>query len=128
MSALVIWMTTEEARLFHIDTDRINVERVHYHGPQHHDEVLGKNHPIHQTDEERFYRQLIENLKTDPTEKWLLMGPSFGALHFSCFLQRHFPEFHKRIIGLEKVDKMPDSEILSMGRKFLQKYYLYHTA
>jgi hypothetical protein len=32
----------------------------------------------------------------------------------------------RHIIGIEKVDKMPDSEILTVGRRFLQKYYLYN--
>ncbi len=56
------------------------------------------------------------------------MGPSLGAKHFAAYLEKSHPDLYKCIITVEKVDKMPDSEILSIGRKFLQKYYLFHSA
>ena len=126
MSALIIWMDTVEAKLFEIDKDSIKAEKVLFQGPEHPKEVLGKNHEKNQTDEEVFYRQLFQKIKTKKANKILLMGPSLGATHFVGFLERTSPEMFSRVIGSEKVDKMPDSEILSVGRKFLQRYYLYN--
>lgn len=126
MAALIIWMDTVEAKLFEIDQDSIKVEKVLYHGHLHHKEVMGKNHKKNQTDEEAFYRQLLEAIKLKKVGKILLMGPSLGATHFFHFLDRTSPDVFNRVIGAEKVDKMPDSEILSVGRQHLQRYYLYH--
>ncbi len=126
MSALLVWMDQQEAKLFEIENDRINVKKICFEGPEHPPETLGRNHPRHQTDEQRFYSQLAKKMTKIKSKNWLLMGPSFGASHFLTYLEHSFPELFNRVIGFEKVDKMPDSEILSTGRKYLQRYYLYH--
>lgn len=126
MCALLIWMNTEEAKLFYVEAESINVEKMKYHGHEHHPETLGKNHPKDQTDEQKFYRQLSEQLNQKHFKKILLMGPSLGPSHFCSYLEKSYPEIYEKVIGVEKVDRMPDSEILSVGRKFLQKYYLYN--
>ena len=126
MSALIIWIDSVEAKLFEIEKDSIKAERVLFHGPTHQKEVMGKNHNRNDSDEEVFYIQLLEKLKTKDAKQILLMGPSLGATHFNTFLARTATEIFQRVIGTEKVDRMPDSEILSVGRKHLQKYYLYH--
>lgn len=126
MSALLIWMTKQEAKLFHVESERINVEKFQYSGPHHDNETHGKNHTQGQTDEDRFFHQLAQSLKHVKSRTWVMMGPSLGATHFAKFLEKHHPDLYERVIGVEKVDKMPDSEILSAGRKFLQHYYLYN--
>lgn len=126
MSALLVWMDSHEAKLFYVEADGIHVEKVAYHGPRHHPETLGRNHTKDQTDETVFFRQLAEKLKTVKSSKWLLMGPGMAAPHFSFYLETQHKELFKKVIGMEKVDKMPDSEILSVGRNYLQKYYLYN--
>lgn len=126
MSALLIWMTKQEAKLFHVESERINFEKVQYSGHHHAPESHGKNHSQDQTDENRFFQQLAHALQHVKSKTWLMMGPSLGATHFAKFLEKHYPELHQKVIGVEKVDKMPDSEILSAGRKFLQRYYLFN--
>jgi stalled ribosome rescue protein Dom34 len=125
MSAILVWVHTEHAKLFHLKPNSIHVETVRFQGPHHPTELQGKNHPKDQTDEESFYRQLAKNLAQKEEAKWLLMGPGLAAKHFFRFLETHHPLFSARVIGIERVDQMPDSEILSMGRQFLQQYYLY---
>ncbi len=126
MSALIIWIDSVEAKLFEIEKDSIKAERLLFHGPSHHKEVMEENHNKHDSDEEVFFRQLLEKLKPKDAKQILLMGPSLAATHFKVFLARAATEIFHRVIGTEKVDRMPDSEILSVGRKHLQKYYLYH--
>jgi stalled ribosome rescue protein Dom34 len=128
MSALLIWMTKQEAKLFYVEAESINYEKFQFSGPQHPTETLGVNHSKTESDEERFFHQLAQKLKTVKARTWLLMGPSLGATHFKHFLEKHHSELSAKVIGVEKVDKMPDSEILSVGRKFLQHHYLYHPA
>ncbi len=126
MAALIIWMTSDEARLFHVDANSIQVEKLHYHGVRHPDETLGKNHPRTQTDEEKFFSQLTEKMKESPFETMLLMGPSYGPVNFVSYLERHASQFLRKMIGVERVDKMLDSEILTIGRKYLHRHYLYN--
>jgi hypothetical protein len=84
------------------------------------------NHPQHQTDSEVFFRQLTDVLSQKEPAKWLLLGPSLGPKHFFRHLEKHHPEFASYVIGVERVEQMPDSDILSVGRQFLHNYYLYH--
>lgn len=126
MCSVLIWMSSEEAKLFYVEAESISVEKLKYHGHKHHAEKLGKNHPKNQTDEQTFYKQLAEKLNDIKFKRVLLMGPSQGPIHFSTYLEKSHPEIFSKVIGVEKVDHMPDSEILSAGRKYLQKYYLYN--
>jgi hypothetical protein len=128
MSALLIWMNSHEAKIFHLMPNTIHLETVKFHGPRHSDETLGKNHPKNQTDEEVFFRQLIAALEKSSASKWLLMGPSMGPKHFYQFLKTHHLLQSRKVIGVEKVDQMPDSEILSVGRSYLHHYYMFQGA
>lgn len=126
MSAVLIWINTHEAKLFHLRPNSIHVQTVKYTGPRHPVEVLGKNHPQHQTDERTFFRKLVKVLQKDLPSKMLLMGPGLGPKQFLRHLESHHDDLKHKVIGVEKVDQMPDSEILSIGRQFLQQYYLYN--
>lgn len=128
MSALIIWLNSQEAKLFHLLPQSIHVEKVSYRGHLHPVESLGRNHPKDQTDEEAFYRQLADKLGKEPFTKLLLMGPGVGVRHFQRHLEDHHPQLNQKVIGVEKVDQMPDSEILSVGRNYLHKYYLFQGA
>lgn len=126
MCSILVWMSSEEAKLFYVEAESISVERISYKGPKHPAEKLGKNHPKNQTDEQTIYRQLVEKFKSVEFKRILLMGPSLGPKHFCTYLEEAHSEIFAKVIGVEKVDHMPDSDILTVGRKYLQKYYLYH--
>jgi stalled ribosome rescue protein Dom34 len=126
MSAILVWVHQDQAKLFHLKANSIHVESVQYKGPKHPIETHGKNHPQNQTDSEAFFRQLTDVLSQKGQAKWLIMGPSLGPQHFFRHLENHHPNLAAYVIGVERVARMPDSEILSVGRQFLHNYYLYH--
>ena len=128
MAALIVWMNKNEAKLFTVDANSIDADKVQYHGNHHPHETLGKNHPQNQTDEVRFFAQLIEKIRSKKFDLMLIMGPSLGGVHFATYLEKSAPDVLKKLIGVERVDQMPDSEILSIGRKYLQRHYLYNPA
>ena len=128
MSAILVWVQSDHAKLFHLKPKSIHVETVHYKGAQHPVEKEGKNHPKNQTDAETFYRQLSKVILQKESAKLLLMGPSLAQQHFFRHLQAHHEPLASQVIGVERVDQMPDSEILSVGRQFLHKYYLFQSA
>ncbi len=116
MSAILVWVHSDEAKLFHLKPNSIHVETVQFKGP---------SHPDAHTDEDLFYRQLAKKLSQKDEAKLLVMGPSLAPKHFFRFLEIHHPLMAGRVIGVERMEKMPDSEILSMGRQMLHQYYLY---
>jgi hypothetical protein len=124
MCSILIWMDSVEAKLFYVEAESIRVEKVKFHGHVHPTETLGKNHPQDQTDQQVFFKQLIKKLEGESFKRLFLMGPSLGATHFYSYLGKGHLDIFTKVIGLEKVGKMPDSEILSVGQKYLQKYYL----
>ncbi len=128
MAVALIWMDSKEAKIFQLDKDRILVEKLAYHGHEHHPESLGKNHPKSQTDEDVFFRQLADKLNQDKFAKILLMGPGGAVKHFEKHLKVHQHLLAETVVGVEKVDRLPDSEILTVGRQFMHKYYLYQGA
>ncbi len=103
MSALLVWLNEQEVRLFFIETEMINVKKLPYDN-----------------------QQLVDEIKIKPLKQILLMGPGQEPMQFSLFLAKSYPDVYGKIIGVEKVNKMPDSEILSTGSRILQKYYLYN--
>lgn len=127
MSALLIWTSPNEAKLFHVDANSIHVEKIVYKSSLHPSEVSGRIASFDQFAELEFFKILVEKLKSVGSEKWLLMGPDQTPVRFKQYLVDHCSEMFQKLIGLEKVDQMPDSEILSVGRMHLQRYYLFHS-
>lgn len=124
MGIAMIWMDSAEAKVFQIDSDRIHVEKVVYTGP-HSSEHSGRGRRKSQTDEELFFRQLAQRIAPMSYSKLLLMGPGLSVKHFSEFIKSHQPVIAEKIVGVEKVDRLPDSEILTLGRNIFHKYYLF---
>ena len=109
MSALLIWINMTEALLFQVETNGIAVEKVQ------------------QTSSElSIYELVLQKMKTKKFKVLLLMGPQLGGVQFAEYLERAAPEIVRKLIGVQQVDPMPESEILSVGQKYLQRYYLYN--
>lgn len=115
MSAIFIWIHGNHAKLFHVQSKGIHVETIRYLGPPPLAESL---------DSEVFFRQLVDVLGQKQSTQWLLIGPDQSHQNFFHYLEKYHPKMSAHVIGIEKVEPMPDSEILSLGRKFLNDYYL----
>lgn len=113
MAITLVWMDSREAKIFHIESERIHAETFRFH-----EESNGEA-------EHHRFKALSEKINRNHFDRLLLMGPGVGPGHFEKYLVQHFSGVGEKIIGVEKVDHMPDSEILAAGRKFLHKYYLY---
>jgi hypothetical protein len=125
MSAILIWVHSQEAKLFHLKAKSIHVETVPFKIPKHFIEnSAGLALPYSPDGEEKFFRHLVKNLKKKEPARWLIMGPTQLAPHFHRFLLNHHADLAVNVIGVERVETMPDSEILSKGRQILHHYYL----
>lgn len=124
MSALLIWMNSQEAKVFHLQPTTIHVERILFQGPHPGAESSGGSASGTPLDMHSRYGSLAEALHKSAANQFLLMGPSPGPRYFDKFLRDRHPLLSSKVIGVEKVDEMPDSEILSVGRSYLHHYYL----
>jgi stalled ribosome rescue protein Dom34 len=124
MSALILWIDERQVKLFHLKPNAINVEHFKCRNISPVVEPSAGTGRSKKTDDQLFYKQLIQKLEKNSPMKWLLMGPSSGPKLFLQYLNENRPDLSQRVIGVEKVDPMPDSELLSVGRIFLHHYYM----
>ena len=91
MKHAVVWIDQKEARIFEVDSEKIEEAIVHSPGPHIHrhaneEDLRVRNHP---DDEPRFFGAVAQALKDHG--QVLLVGPSMTKLHFLRYLQRHDP-------------------------------------
>lgn len=126
MSSLVLWLDTQQAKMFFVSPSGIDRRELHAHGPIHPPETLGRNHTVEEKDETRFFHELAESLRHAETrDGWFLLGPGVGRLHFQAHLTAHHPELSKKILGSEKMDAAGDAEILGRARTFFHRHNLF---
>lgn len=121
MSALVIWLDTKEVKFYRLTPNGVIQDNLIYDGPRHEAEVHGRNHPISQTDEERFYHQVAEYLEREEATEWLLLGPGLGKDHFFNHVQSHHPQIRNRFVSIEKADQLSDQDVIARGRSFFRQ-------
>ncbi|MGZ3775758.1 MAG: hypothetical protein ACXVCY_14450 [Pseudobdellovibrionaceae bacterium] len=117
MSALILWLDKEQAKLFQLDVDGVAKSNLHFHGHKH-----GEH-----TDEEKFYHQLCQHLNGVESDKWLIVGPGVGREHFLHHLERHHPNLKSKIVGSEKMEVLTDNQIVAEGKKFFHHLNLFES-
>ncbi|MGZ3768848.1 MAG: hypothetical protein ACXVCP_05085 [Bdellovibrio sp.] len=120
MSALILWLDKEQAKLFNLNVDGVVKSSFHYHGQKHPVETLGKNHTIEQSDEEKFYHQLCEHLENVEASKWYVVGPGLARDHFLNHVEKHHNHFKQRVVGSDKMEALTDNQIIQEGVKFFR--------
>lgn len=120
MSALIVWLDKEQAKLFQLNADGVQKSNLHYHGHKHPVETLGKNHPIEQSDEEKFYHQLCGYLENMESSRWYIVGPGLAREHFLGHIDRHHPNLKNKIVGSDKMEALTDNQIIQEGAKFFK--------
>lgn len=125
MSALIIWLNTQEAKLFHLLPTGVKTEKINLHKKAHHAEVHGKNHSREESDEGRFYHHLCEALEKDTSTEWLVAGPGQGRKNFVSHLLKHHPKLKNRIAGEQTMDALTDNQIVAEGRKFFKHSHMF---
>lgn len=125
MSSLILWIDTQHANIYHFLPSGMQKENLNYEGVLHPVETAGANHPIHQTDEERFYHQVCKKLEKIPANEWLVMGSGPGPDHFINHLESHHPHFAKRVLNIQKVPKMTEAQLIDYGMAFFKHAHVF---
>lgn len=122
MSACVIWLDSEHAKIFKISASGVEPSHLDHH-TIHPD---GRHHDAHKHDaEEKFFQELTK--KIGSTEELLIFGAGVAKNHLKTYIEKHNANLAKHIVGVETLDRMSDNQILEASRKFLKKHHMFHS-
>ena len=118
MSACVIWMDSEHAKIFNISASGVEKKTV----DQHTVNPIGARHDNHKHNaEEAFFHKVAEQVGMP--EELLVMGAGMAKTHFKSHLEKHHHEqLFNKVVGVETLDSVSDNQILEASRKFFKKH------
>lgn len=121
MSAAVVWLSHEEAKIFRLKAEAVSeAERLQAdsHGHRH------ATDPNKQHDVNKFFHSVAERL--NGTQELLLIGPGTAKQEFRHHLEKHHhAQLAKAVVGVENADHPTEPQIRAFARKFFKTYDLY---
>jgi len=114
---LAIWLDQDQARIFHIDPDRIEEATLaapHRLQSKHPKRVNAAGEP---RASKRFLSEIAEALAG--AEEVLVTGPSMTKHEFFKFLRKHAPTLEPRVVGIESIADTSDGTFL----RYAQQYF-----
>jgi stalled ribosome rescue protein Dom34 len=114
MSAFVIWIDREQAKLFEFSHEKMERRIVESKHTDHH------THVIDQLDIQRREDGFFSVVATHLVEasKILIIGPGVAKHHFRNYVGEHLPALAKKIVGCETSDRPTDPQIAAFARRF----------
>jgi stalled ribosome rescue protein Dom34 len=115
---LAVWLDQAQARIFHLDPERIEEETLT--APPHR---LHSKHPKRVNNDgeprasKRFLREIAKEL--EGAEEVLVTGPSTTKHEFFKFLHKHDPTLEPKIVGIESITDTSDGNFL----RYAQQYF-----
>jgi stalled ribosome rescue protein Dom34 len=116
---VAVWIDHKEARIFHIQPDKIDAltvdapQHLHHRHPK--GPEGGKEHP---EDAKRFFHAIGQSL--EGTEEILIVGPSTAKLEFLRYLHQHDQGIERRIVGIETVDHPTNGQLVAYARTYFK--------
>lgn len=117
MSAIVVWMDGEHAKLFKLSPAGVAQEQIKNHHHMHHTSADASKHGH---DHDKYFEELSKHLQN--TTEVLLCGPGVAKTQFDHFLKTKHSNIAKSIVGVETMDHPTDNQILATARKFFKKF------
>jgi stalled ribosome rescue protein Dom34 len=123
MSACVVWMDSEHAKIFKISAAGIEKKTLKHHSVNPHD----SHHDAHKADaEQKFFHEIAGTIGN--VEELLVFGSGLAKTHFKSHLEKHHhTDLAKHLVGVEALDHLTDNQILEAGRKFFKKFNTYNS-
>ncbi len=127
MISVLVEVDTQHARLVKYMTTGPEHETLKDSGPEHHTETLGRNHPVHQTDQERFYKKVAERLVEINPKEMYVGGTGPGLEHFMNYLGRKAPQLQTKVLLSEKFPALTDAQLVDHGMHFFKKAHVFQS-
>jgi stalled ribosome rescue protein Dom34 len=124
MSACVVWIDSEHAKIFSISTSGVEKKMMKHHSVN----PIGAHHDNHKHNaEEKFFHDVA--LAIGHVEELLIFGAGMAKLHFKSHLDKHHhQQLAKHVVGVETLDNLTDNQILEASRKFFVKFNKFHSS
>lgn len=123
MSACVIWLDSEHAKIFKISASGIEKKMMASHTIH----PTGAHFESHKHNaEEHFFKEVATAI--GEAEELLVFGAGMAKNHFKTHLEKHHSELIKHLVGVEALDNLTDNQILEASRKFFKKFNVFHYA
>ncbi len=123
MSACVVWIDSEHAKIFKISANGIEKKMMKHHSAN----PIGAHHDSHKHNaEEHFFHEVATNIGS--TEELLVFGAGMAKSHFKSHLEKHHHnDLAKHLVGVETLDNLTDNQVLEAARKFFKKFNTYNS-
>jgi stalled ribosome rescue protein Dom34 len=110
-----VWLDHHEARIFHVDLDGFDEQRLQAPLHRFHRHPKGPSEPhAHPEDEHRFFADVANALST--ADEILVLGPSTAKSQFLKYLQDHTRALAEKVVGIETSDHPTDAQIVAHVR------------
>ena len=108
-------MSSDEARAFRLAPEKVQERRFHKH-------VAHPGEASHDKNAERkFFEEIVGSLMKANDDRFLVIGPGQASVHFKTFVEQHDAQACRRIVGVEKCDKMTDGEIVAFAHDYFKR-------
>ena len=123
MSACVVWIDSEHAKIFKISASGVEKKQMKHHDVH----PIGARHDNHKHNaEEHFFHEVAKELGSP--EELLIFGAGMAKSHFKTHLEKHnHANLAKHIVGVETLDQLTDNQILEASRKFFKKFNTFNS-
>jgi stalled ribosome rescue protein Dom34 len=124
MSACVVWIDSENAKIFKITEAGIEKKELSGHTVN----PIGAHHDNHKHNaEEHFFHDVAAAIGT--VEELLVFGAGVAKNHFKTHLEKHHhQQLAKNLVGVEPLDHLTDNQILEASRQFFKKYNAFNSS
>jgi len=114
---VAVWMDHQEARIFHVDADRVEeltIQKPAHHVHRHPKGPTAEHH--HPDDLHHFFKAVAHELQG--AERILVVGPSTAKLQFVRYASKHDATLDSRIVGVETLDHPTDRQLVAYAKSY----------
>jgi stalled ribosome rescue protein Dom34 len=123
MSACVVWIDSEHAKIFNITASGVEKKTL----KQHTAHPIGARHDAHKHNSEEHFFHEVATAVGQP-EELLVFGAGMAKSHFKTHLEKHHHNnLVKHLIAVETLDSVSDNQVLEAARKFFKKFNTYNS-
>lgn len=117
-SHTAVWIDHKEARIFHVDPDRLDAETEMstLQSSHHKHPAPGKEHP---DDDKNFFHDVAKALEA--SAEVLIVGPSTAKLAFVRYVHKNDHGLEPRIVGIETVDHPTDGQLVAYATTYFKR-------
>jgi stalled ribosome rescue protein Dom34 len=120
MSATIVWIDTQHAKIFELEGPQVEIHALHRHEPEHH-----TSHSVDAAhDATHFYHQVASRI--GDASQLLIVGPGVARDQFRHHLQLHHHEgLASKVVGVEASDHPTDAQLVAYARKYFEPHHVH---